>query len=304
MRRLLVGLAVPILLLTAACSSSSSPAARVVTLAAVHVSGPDTSAPQVTFKAPIAFSKTTSKIVRSSADTGPAVTMHSLVSVRYVGINASDESVFGSDWKSGSSPSTFYVNSAIKGFAAGLIGAKQGDRVLIGATSADAFGPTGNLAATVRPGDSVIFVVDVLKVFPEAALPATVPQLQYSADGNPEKFITSAGVTPTPTKLGVYTVVQGPGPVIKSGDEVSVDYFGQLYPGGKVFNAWTGEAYPFQLGANQVIDGWDLGLVGQHVGSRVVLVIPPALGYKDKAQGTTIPANSTLIFTVQIVSVS
>lgn len=302
MRRLLVGLALPVLLLTAACSGggNSSPA-RIVSLSAVRVTGPTTSAPQVSFKAPIAFAKTAHKILGQAAGTGPAITLHSLVTVQYVAINASDESVFGSSWKSG--PSTFYVNSVVKGFASGLVGAKAGERVLIGARSVDAFGPTGNLAATVRPGDSVIFVVDIEKVFAEQALPSTVPSLQYGADGNPEKFTTHTGVTATPTKLGVYPVIEGPGPVVKSGDQVSVNYFGQLYPGGKVFNAWTGEAFPFQLGANQVIDGWDLGLAGQHVGSRIVLVIPAALAYKDKAQNG-IPANSTLIFTVQIVSVS
>ena len=55
------------------------------------------------------------------------------------------------------------------------------------------------------------------------------------------------------------------------------------------------------IGQGQVIEGWDKGLVGKKVGSRVLLVIPPEQGYKDKAQGADIPANSTLVFVVDIL---
>jgi peptidylprolyl isomerase len=302
-RRLVVGLTVPILLATAACSGSGSTPVKVVTLDAVHVTGPVDAAPKVNFTAPIAFSKTSSKIIDHGPGAGPAVTMDSLVTVRYVAINASDQAVFGDSWRGKSSPSTFYVNSVVSGFAKGLIGAHEGDRILIGSQAKDAFGGTGNVSASVRPGDNVIFVVDIDKVFPTRAVPQTVPALSYDAKGNPEKFTAGAGVTKDPKQLGVYPIVEGPGPMVKSGDSVSVDYFGQIYPAGKVFNAWTGQPFNVQIGANQVIAGWDQGLVGQRVGSRVVLVVPPSLGYGKKAKNG-IPGNSTLIFTIQIVSVS
>jgi peptidylprolyl isomerase len=301
-RRLLVGLVLPMLLLTAACSGSdNTPAAPIVKLTAIHVSGPTTAAPQVHFKAPVSFANTTSDILNHGPGTGPVVAMYSLVTVQYVAIDANDESVFGSSWKSG--PSTFYVNSVVKGFASGLIGTHAGDRVLIGVKAADAYGSTGNLAATVHPGDSVIFVVDILNVFGINSMPTTVPSLIYGADGNPQKFTAGPGVTAKPTKLGVYPVIEGPGPVVKTGDTVKVDYFGQIYPDKSVFNAWTGEPFSFQFGASQVIPGWDQGLVGQRVGSRVILVVPPALGYMNKKQGN-IPANSTLVFAVEILSVN
>lgn len=303
MRRIVVGLlAVPLLLATASCSGSTSSAPiKVASLTAVHVSGPTDKAPAVDFKAPIAFGKTASTVVDPGPGSGPAVAKTSLVTVQYVAINATDESVFGSTWKS--KPSTFYVNSVVPGFTNGLIGTHAGDRVLIGAPARDAFGVTGNLSASVHPGDSVIFIVDVMHVAAIKKLPADVPALTYDADGNPAKFTSDAQTLKTVTKLGVYPVVEGTGPVVKSGDNIAVEYFGQIYPDGTVFNGWTGQSFPTQIGTGKVIPGWDQAIVGQKVGTRMVLVIPPSLGYKDKKQGN-IPANSTLIFTVQIVSVN
>jgi FKBP-type peptidyl-prolyl cis-trans isomerase len=303
-RRLVIGLSVPILLATAACSGSDdSTPAKIVTLAAVKVTGPTSQAPKVRFTAPIAFAKTASKVVQPGPGTGPEVALSSLVTVKYVAINATDQNIFGSSWKTKSGSSTFYVNTVVKGFSDGIVGTHEGDRVLIGSEAQDAFGVTGNLPATVRPGDSVVFVVDIEKVFPVRTPPADVPVLTYDAAGNPAKFTADSKTLKKPTSLGVYPIVKGPGPKVKSGDTVSVEYFGQIYPDGKVFNGWTGQSFSATLGAGQVIKGWDQGLVGQRVGSRVVLVIPPDLGYGKKKQ-SGIPANSTLIFTVQIVSVN
>lgn len=302
MRRFAVLASVPILLVTAACSGSGhETTAAIGTLASVTVAGPTTSPPTVSFKAPITFAKTASKVVHQGGGAGPAVGKTSLVTVQYVAINASDESVFGSSWKSG--PTTFYVNTVVKGFADGLIGAHAGDRVLIASRARDAFGVTGNLASTVRPGDAVIFVVDIVTIAPVLSTPSGVPRLTYGSDGNPAKFTADAQTPKQPASLGVYPIVKGPGPVVQSGDSIGVEYFGQIYPDGPVFNAWTGQRFDLVLGAGNVIKGWDMGLVGQRVGSRVELVIPPALGYGDKAQ-SGIPAGSTLVFTVQIVSVS
>lgn len=303
MRRVVVGLAVPLLLVTAACSGSGNSApVKVGTLASVTVSGGSSASPVVSFKAPIRFEKTDSSVIKAGPGTGPVVERSSLVTVHFVGINATDEHTFGTDWKTG--PSTFYVNSVVPSFADGLVDTHAGDRVLIVSQAKDAFGATGNLESSVRPGDSVVFVVDILSVAPTEPHPKTVPSLQYTADGNPSKFTADAATTKDPTKLGVYPVIKGTGPVLKSGDRISVEYFGQIYPDGTVFNGWTGAPFDVQLGGGQVIQGWEEGLVGQRVGSRVTLVIPPDLGYGDKAQGTAIPANSTLIFTIQILSVN
>jgi peptidylprolyl isomerase len=104
-----------------------------------------------------------------------------------------------------------------------------------------------------------------------------------------------------PTELVVETVVEGDGPEVAEGDLVVVDYVGVLWDDGTEFDAsWEGDApSTFPVGTGGVIQGWDEGLVGQKVGSRVLLVVPPDLGYGEQGSGN-IPANATLVFAVDI----
>ncbi len=89
---------------------------------------------------------------------------------------------------------------------------------------------------------------------------------------------------------------------MQSGQNVTFHYSGWLWDGTPFDSSWEkGAAFTTSLGTGQVIQGWDQGLVGQPVGSQVLLVIPPALGYGDAEQGS-IPANSTLVFVVDILS--
>jgi peptidylprolyl isomerase len=111
--------------------------------------------------------------------------------------------------------------------------------------------------------------------------------------------------TPPPCNLVVGDVVEGQGAAAKAGDHLTMKYVGVTYATGKQFDAsWDrGQDFDFTLGAGNVIQGWDQGLVGMKVGGRRQLIIPPALGYGDQAQGDDIPANSTLIFVVDLVKI-
>ncbi len=129
------GWLLPLLLVPAACSGSDDSApVKVGTVSSVTVSGPTTATPDVSFKAPIKFTKTDSQVVNPGPGTGPAIEPSSLVTVQYVGINASDENPFGSSWPAdtttgttnGTGPTTFYVNSVVKGFTDGLVGKHVG----------------------------------------------------------------------------------------------------------------------------------------------------------------------------------
>ena len=91
---------------------------------------------------------------------------------------------------------------------------------------------------------------------------------------------------------------------MKDGDTVKVHYTGRL-DDGKVFDtSLKNEKEPFsvKVGAGMVIKGWDLGLVGMKVGGKRLLTIPPELGYGDHPAGP-IPANSTLHFEVELISI-
>ena len=108
-----------------------------------------------------------------------------------------------------------------------------------------------------------------------------------------------------PCGLGVLDIVEGSGAAAKAGDHLTMKYVGVTWATGKQFDAsWDrGQDFDFTLGTGNVIQGWDQGLVGMKQGGRRQLVIPPQLGYGDQAQGEDIPANSTLIFVVDLVKI-
>jgi len=110
--------------------------------------------------------------------------------------------------------------------------------------------------------------------------------------------------TPAPTKLVTTDLVKGTGTAAKAGDTVTVNYVGALYKTGKVFDAsWSrNTTFNTALLSTAVIQGWVDGIPGMKVGGRRELIIPPALAYKNVSQGL-IPANSTLIFIVDLLKV-
>ena len=97
----------------------------------------------------------------------------------------------------------------------------------------------------------------------------------------------------------------GTGATAAPGDTITVNYIGAL-PNGTVFDASANHGttgFTFQLGAGQVIKGWDQGIVGMKEGGKRVLRIPAALAYGSQAIGDVIPANSDLIFEVELLKV-
>lgn len=110
---------------------------------------------------------------------------------------------------------------------------------------------------------------------------------------------------PPPSQLQIKDLKTGDGAEAKSGDQVSVQYVGVLYDGGKEFDSsWDrGQPFQFQLGSGQVIPGWDQGVAGMKVGGRRELTIPPDLAYGPQGQPPTIPKNATLVFVIDLVSV-
>lgn len=105
--------------------------------------------------------------------------------------------------------------------------------------------------------------------------------------------------------LKVQDLVVGTGAQAQTGDLIAAHYVGTLENGTKFDSSYErSQPYELILGGGQVIQGWDLGIVGMRVGGKRKLVIPPALGYGSReAGGGIIPANSTLIFEVELVAV-
>ncbi|MGW7227972.1 FKBP-type peptidyl-prolyl cis-trans isomerase [Streptomyces cyaneofuscatus] len=108
-----------------------------------------------------------------------------------------------------------------------------------------------------------------------------------------------------PADLEIKDIWEGDGPVAKAGDQVKVHYVGVAFSTGEEFDAsWNrGTPLAFNLGAGQVIAGWDKGVQGMKVGGRRQLTIPAHLAYGDRGAGNAIAPGETLIFVCDLVSV-
>lgn len=105
--------------------------------------------------------------------------------------------------------------------------------------------------------------------------------------------------------LQVEVLVQGDGPVVEPGDQIICNYLGQVWDGAVFDNSYDrGQPLDFQIGVGMVIKGWDDGLVGQRVGSRVLLSIPSDLGYGARGVPQAgIKGGDTLVFVTDIVGI-
>jgi len=105
--------------------------------------------------------------------------------------------------------------------------------------------------------------------------------------------------------MKVEKINAGDGAVPKHGDTVNVHYTGWLTDGTK-FDSSVDRDQPFSfvLGTGQVIQGWDQGVAGMRVGDKARLTIPPELAYGEQGYPGAIPPNATLIFEVELLSIS
>lgn len=108
-----------------------------------------------------------------------------------------------------------------------------------------------------------------------------------------------------PEGLQVEVLEQGTGDTVESGQTIVVNYLGQIWGGGVFDNSWDrGQTISFPIGVGMVIGGWDEGLPGKQIGSRVLLSIPPEHGYGPRGVPQAgIGGNDTLVFVVDIVGV-
>lgn len=115
--------------------------------------------------------------------------------------------------------------------------------------------------------------------------------------------VIAAGKGSEPTdKVLVKTLKQGDGALVCPGATVKVNYVGALW-NGTVFDSSYQKGEPIEFSLDRVVKGWGYGLAHTHVGDRVELVIPASLGYGSQAAGD-IPANSTLVFVVDVLGAS
>jgi FKBP-type peptidyl-prolyl cis-trans isomerase len=318
MRRVSALVVIALLVAVAGCSSSSSsssPAPSGTASSAankdVKVTGAFGTSPTVKVPkqaaGPTLFTKT---LIQGTGQ--PLTTTESLVGnfVLY-DWKGKTAKLVGSTYTSGSP--TLFSGQMLPGLEAALIGQKAGSRVLAVIPPKDGFGSSGNPQIGVGATDTLVFVIDMVSEIgnTDGAAGAKVS----SGGGSLPTVTVTAGKAPTvkvpavapPAKLTVKTLAQGTGEKVGKGDYVVVQYTGVIWKSGKVFDSsWSRSApFAFNIGAGQVVKGWDNGLLGQSVGSRVLLSIPPADGYGKAgvSSGTVkIAGTDTLVFVVDILA--
>ena len=205
--------------------------------------------------------------------------------------------------------------SLLPGIQSAVTGKKVGSRVLVVLPPKEAYGTSGNSQLGVTGSDTLVFVMDLIQKYSSGTVSASGAKVSggggdlptvSAAQGSAPKVTIPKGVTP-PTALVSKTLIKGSGPVVTKGEFVVAQYTGVNWRTGSVFDSsWQRSLpYSFKIGAtpSQVIPGWDQGLVGQTVGSRVLLVVPPKEAYGSAGQSQAgIKGTDTLVFVVDIIS--
>ncbi|MEA3216765.1 MAG: peptidylprolyl isomerase, partial [Acidimicrobiia bacterium] len=298
-------------------TSSSAPAVTVV-------QGPDAPAgtlptvagamnakPQLTI--PKADPPTALQTQVITPGSGPAVGKGDTVELQYVGVTWGNRTQFDSSWDR-KTPSSFAigVGQVVPGFDKGLTGAKVGSRMLLVMPPADGYGSTGNSKAGISGTDTLVFVVDLLKTFPPALAadgvvqpPDTsgkLPTVEGARDAKPTVKVPSS--VPAPTALVANPIIKGTGPVVTSGQTVIVQFVAFKWAdGNELGTTWDGAgAVSFPVGSGQVLPGWEKGLTGASVGSRMLLVLPPAEAYGPAGNSNAgVSPTDTLVFVMDVL---
>ncbi|HEY4849173.1 MAG TPA: FKBP-type peptidyl-prolyl cis-trans isomerase [Streptosporangiaceae bacterium] len=310
MRRFTVLLSIPLLataVALAGCGSSSSSSSGP----AVSVSGTFAKSAAITIPSQKANSSLTVKTLIQG--NGPALgKTDSFVGDYAVYIWSGTTHKLAQSTFQTKSPALF-TGQLLPGLETALRGKKMGSRVLAVIPPKDGYGKTGNSQAGVKATDTLVFVVDMLKDFTAKDSASgtqvsggggTLPTVTATPGSAPVIKIPSSGKPPS--ALVAKTLIKGSGSAVTKGQTVVAQYVGVIWRTGKVFDAsWTrGQPFGFTIAAtpSQVIPGWDKGLIGQTVGSRVMLVIPPADGYgKTGNSRAGIKGTDTLVFVVDIL---
>jgi len=293
------------------CSSSVTLACDVAgggaQVESIEVSGEALSKPVVTFPSPITADGIQSRVVIPGD--GTVFTGRNLIEFEFAGYNGGTGEMLQETEFDGKNPAPgFFGPESVPNFCSALAGAKEGSRVVALFPAADAHAGEGLPGLGVGPTDSLVFVFDLSRVYLEkaegsaVAAEAGMPAVVTTPEGVPGITIPS---TDAPTELRVVQLVKGSGEIIETGDLVTMHYSGFVWADGTKFDSSWDKGQPAQLEVSpgKLIAGFLSGVVGQTVGSRVLVVIPPAIGYGETPTGN-IPPNSTLIFVIDILGTS
>jgi peptidylprolyl isomerase len=296
---------IPLAFLTA-CGSAGT-ATTASPLDVIAVSGTD-KAPTLTFETkPFTVKETTTKVI--TAGTGAKTIKANPVIFNYSVFNGNDGKQIDTSFGKGVASIDLSASTILTGLGKGMTGQPIGSRLLVAIPPAEAYGPEGDPPA-VGATDTVVFLIDVVSditplatatgvaVPPKAGLPtATVDGAKPAQIKVPK--------TAAPTTLVIQPLIKGAGPVVKADQSIKANYTGVLWKDGTKFDASGDNGGPWStsIGTGEAFPGWDKGLVGATVGSRVLLVVPPADGFGAKGSPPLIGATDTMVFVIDILAI-
>jgi peptidylprolyl isomerase len=301
-----------VLLGLAGCGNGSSSASSSADpLDAVSISGDVGSKPTVTWNSDLKTDTVaTTTLTKGDGDTvqkGDAV-----ITQIWIGNGFSQKQAYSTYDSGGASPITVddnlspVIENAVEG-------ATVGSRIVVTTPADKLFGPQGNPQLNIGNKDPLLVIIDLISK-PAPPLQGPKGKTQPSPAWAPTVVqkggtVTSLGFAKTPKpdgKLRAAALIKGTGAVVKKGQTITVDYLGQVYGASKPFDeSYSKEPATFGIGTGQVISGWDKTIVGQRVGSRLILAIPPDEGYGKQGQPSAgIKGTDTLYFVVDILAAS
>lgn len=274
---------------------------------AVSISGELGSAPKIEWKGQMKAGDIESRIIATGD--GPTLSSGDEVIVNFtVGNGFSQEQTFTTYDEKPSGQLVTVDDQLSPLFSEAVDGRTVGSRIALVASATEAFGETGNPQLGIGNSDPVLLVVDLASSVLDKPAGTQTPAPAWAPSINFEKAEpTSFNFTGTPEPsdaLQKATLIKGDGPQVTSGQNIMVNYLGMVYGADKPFDeSYSKEPFQTGIGIGAVVKGWDDGLVGQTVGSRVLLAIPPKLGYgKTGNEGAGISGTDTLYFVIDILA--
>ena len=315
MRRIAAALLIPLAacLALVGCGSAGSSASSADANAAVKVTGSFGKLPSVSIPAEKASANLVIKTPIKG--TGPALSSgdNALANVAVYKWTGTKHQLIDSTFSAG--PQMIPAQMGLPGLATAMQSAHLGSRIVAVLPPKYGYGPNGNSQLQITGKDTLVWVIDLIQQF-SVGQAANGTQVS-NGGGNLPSVAQQTGQAPVisvpknspPSKLSVTTLIKGSGPTLTNGETVVAEYVGAIWRNGKVFSTtWPESAQPsgipfsFQLGGG-VIPGWSQGLAGVPVGSRVMLVIPPALAYGPQGgqPSAGIQKNDTLVFVIDVL---
>lgn len=186
----------------------------------------------------------------------------------------------------------------IEAFTAGIDCVPFGSRVVVTAPAKDMYGEQGNPNLGISAEDTLVIVTDVIGLKEQlvpAAWKGNAAKVSFDAQGKPTLKLPKG----KPAKDLLLKVLRpGDGAVVAEGDSVTLDYQGTSWDTGEIFDQSYGKQ-PATFATDQVVEGFGAALIGQKVGTRLVVTIPPKYAYGEEGAGSEL-SGQTLVFVIEI----